>query len=168
MKGFIEEYGKIILVVCVILLMLAFSKAGLANQIGDSIVAVVNDLQTTSESYQSQAQLNKQVFDINYNLDGKLDYFSIPNIITYDVYINNKLVAKNYADYCIYDLPEGSSISIRNIRLKPGYKFLGYSIGESTIAANQLPKQQIGENNRIDIRSFYGTNTCLVWHFVTE
>lgn len=44
MKGFLEEYGLIIVVVAVILLMLAFAKSGLATQIQDAIKNTVSHL----------------------------------------------------------------------------------------------------------------------------
>lgn len=44
MKGFLEEYGLIIVVVAVILLMLAFAKSGLSTQIQDAIKNTVAHL----------------------------------------------------------------------------------------------------------------------------
>ena len=44
MKGFLEEYGLIIVVVAVILLMLLFAKTGLAKNIQDAITNTVNHL----------------------------------------------------------------------------------------------------------------------------
>ena len=46
MKGFLEEYGLIIVVVAVILLMLLFAKTGLAKNIQDAITNTVNHLLT--------------------------------------------------------------------------------------------------------------------------
>lgn len=46
MKGFLEEYGLIIVVVAVILLMLLFAKSGLARNIQDAITNTVNHLLT--------------------------------------------------------------------------------------------------------------------------
>lgn len=44
MKGFLEEYGLIIVVVAVILLMLLFAKTGLAKNIQLAITNTVNHL----------------------------------------------------------------------------------------------------------------------------
>ena len=44
MKGFLEEYGLIIVVVAVILLMLLFAKTGLAKNIQDAITNTVAHL----------------------------------------------------------------------------------------------------------------------------
>lgn len=46
MKGFLEEYGLIIVVVAVILLMLLFAKTGLATQIQEAIKKTVEHLLT--------------------------------------------------------------------------------------------------------------------------
>lgn len=44
MKGFLEEYGLIIVVVAVILLMLLFAKTGLAKNITNAITNTVDHL----------------------------------------------------------------------------------------------------------------------------
>ena len=56
MKGFLEEYGLIIVVVAVILLMLAFAKTGLAEKLKTSITSIVEQLLSTGESYLDGAQ----------------------------------------------------------------------------------------------------------------
>ena len=56
MKGFLEEYGLIIVVVAVILLMLAFAKTGLATKLQESITSIVEKLLSTGESYLPGAQ----------------------------------------------------------------------------------------------------------------
>lgn len=50
MKGFIQEYGNIIVVVAVILLMLLFGKTGFAKNIQDAILGSANHIVETGES----------------------------------------------------------------------------------------------------------------------
>lgn len=50
MKGFIQEYGNIIVVVAVILLMLLFGKTGFAKNIQDAILGSANHLVETGEN----------------------------------------------------------------------------------------------------------------------
>ena len=50
MKGFIQEYGNIIVVVAVILLMLLFGKTGYAKSIQDAILGSANHIVETGES----------------------------------------------------------------------------------------------------------------------
>ena len=50
MKGFIQEYGNIIVVVAVILLMLLFCKTGFAKNIQDAILGSANHIVETGES----------------------------------------------------------------------------------------------------------------------
>lgn len=50
MKGFLEEYGLIIVVVAVILLMLLFGKSGYAKSIQDAILGSANHIVETGES----------------------------------------------------------------------------------------------------------------------
>ena len=50
MKGFIQEYGNIIVVVAVILLMLLFGKTGFAKSIQDAILGSANHIVETGES----------------------------------------------------------------------------------------------------------------------
>lgn len=50
MKGFLEEYGLIIVVVAVILLMLLFGKSGFAKNIQDAILGSANHIVETGES----------------------------------------------------------------------------------------------------------------------
>lgn len=50
MKGFLEEYGLIIVVVAVILLMLLFSKSGYAKSIQDAILGSANHIVETGEN----------------------------------------------------------------------------------------------------------------------
>lgn len=50
MKGFLEEYGLIIVVVAVILLMLLFGKTGFAKNIQDAILGSANHIVETGES----------------------------------------------------------------------------------------------------------------------
>lgn len=50
MKGFLEEYGLIIVVVAVILLMLLFGKSGYAKSIQDAILGSTNHIVETGEN----------------------------------------------------------------------------------------------------------------------
>lgn len=50
MKGFLEEYGLIIVVVAVILLMLLFGKTGFAKNIQDAILGSTNHIVETGEN----------------------------------------------------------------------------------------------------------------------
>ena len=50
MKGFIQEYGNIIVVVAVVLLMLLFGKTGFAKNIQDAILGSANHIVETGES----------------------------------------------------------------------------------------------------------------------
>ena len=50
MKGFLEEYGLIIVVVAVILLMLLFGKTGYAKSIQDAILGSTNHIVETGEN----------------------------------------------------------------------------------------------------------------------
>lgn len=50
MKGFLEEYGLIIVVVAVILLMLLFGKSGYAKSIQDAILGSANHIVETGEN----------------------------------------------------------------------------------------------------------------------
>lgn len=50
MKGFIQEYGNIIVVVAVILLMLLFGKTGFAKNIQDAILGSANHIVETGEN----------------------------------------------------------------------------------------------------------------------
>lgn len=50
MKGFIQEYGNIIVVVAVILLMLLFGKSGYAKSIQDAILGSANHIVETGEN----------------------------------------------------------------------------------------------------------------------
>ena len=50
MKGFLQEYGNIIVVVAVILLMLLFGKTGFAKNIQDAILGSANHIVETGES----------------------------------------------------------------------------------------------------------------------
>ena len=50
MKGFIQEYGNIIVVVAVILLMLLFGKTGFAKSIQDAILGSANHIVETGKS----------------------------------------------------------------------------------------------------------------------
>ena len=128
MKGFLEEYGKIILVVCVILLMLTFSKAGLVNQIGDSINSVVTDLYQTSQSYVHAGKSN-QIIDINSMIDGVINAYSRKDVFTFDIYINDKQEGNDNGDF-YKAFEQDSKIVINDIKVNPNYKLIGYSIGE--------------------------------------
>lgn len=50
MKGFLEEYGLIIVVVAVILLMLLFGKSGYAKSIQDAILGSADHIVETGEN----------------------------------------------------------------------------------------------------------------------
>ena len=50
MKGFLEEYGLIIVVVAVILLMLLFGKTGYAKSIQDAILGSADHIVETGEN----------------------------------------------------------------------------------------------------------------------
>ena len=128
MKGFLEEYGKIILVVCVILLMLTFSKAGLVNQIGDSINSVITDLYQTSQSYLYAGKSN-QLIDINSVIDGVRNYHNRKDVFTFDIYINDKQEGNDIGDF-YKAFEQGSKIVINDIKVNPNYKLIGYSIGD--------------------------------------
>ena len=127
MKGFLEEYGKIILVVCVILLMLTFSKAGLANQIGDSINSVVTDLYQTSQSYLLHAGKSNQYIDMNSIIDGVRNLYPREDVFTFDIYINDKQEGNDIGDF-FKAFEQGSKIVINDIKVNPNYKLIGYSI----------------------------------------
>ena len=126
MKGFLEEYGKIILVVCVILLMLTFSKAGLTNQIGDSINSVVNDLHQASQSYVHAGKSN-QFIDINSVIDEVRNATAREDVFTFDIYINDKQEGNDIGDF-YRAVEQGSKIVINDIKVNPNYKLIGYSI----------------------------------------
>ena len=126
MKGFLEEYGKIILCVAVILLMLAFSKSGLANQIGDSINSVVTDLYQTSQSYVHAGKGN-QYIDMNSMIDGVRNAHTRKDVFTFDIYINDKQEGNDIGDF-YKAFEQGSKIVINDIKVNPNYKLIGYSI----------------------------------------
>lgn len=50
MKGFLQEYGNIIVVVAVILLTLLFGKTGYAKSIPDAILGSANHIVETGEN----------------------------------------------------------------------------------------------------------------------
>ena len=62
MKGFIEEYGLIILIVVVILVMLTCSKIGFAGPLGDNINAIIDDLFKTGNSYVKDAKQTEKAY----------------------------------------------------------------------------------------------------------
>lgn len=62
MKGFLEEYGLIIVVVAVILLMLLFAKTGLVENIKNAITSSVNDLLTEGNNVTRAAAAKGFIF----------------------------------------------------------------------------------------------------------
>ena len=157
MKGFLEEYGKIILVVCVILLMLTFSKAGLAKQIGDSINSVVTDLYQTSQSYVHAGKSN-QYIDINSVVDG-VNYYSKRDVFTFDIYINDKQEGNDIPDF-YKKFEQGSKIVLNDIKVNTNYKLIGYSIGAN---GNMI---QLESNPKIIISSKTNDTQTDIWlHF---
>ena len=163
MKGFLEEYGKIILVVCVILLMLTFSKTGLAKQMGDSIVAVVNDLHTTSESYVLPAQ-DIMYIDVNGVVNNEIIAHMEPDVITFDVYINGKQESNNYSDFW-RRYPQGSTIKINDFNVNSQYKLFGYSI--NTCAKDKIIP--LNTTDEINLTSFTNNeDTKIYLHLETK
>lgn len=68
MKGFLEEYGLIIVVVAVILLMLLFGKSGYAKSIQDAILGSANHIVETGENITKDSEVKST--DI-LNIEGK-------------------------------------------------------------------------------------------------
>lgn len=64
MKGFLEEYGLIIVVVAVILLMLLFGKSGYAKSIQDAILGSANHIVETGENIVSKQVKASDTIDI--------------------------------------------------------------------------------------------------------
>lgn len=63
MKGFLEEYGIIIVVVAVILLMLLFGKTGYAKSIQDAILGSANHIVETGENI-TKKEINVKTGDV--------------------------------------------------------------------------------------------------------
>ena len=63
MKGFLEEYGLIIVVVAVILLMLLFGKSGYAKNIQDAILGSANHIVETGENI-TKKEINVKTGDV--------------------------------------------------------------------------------------------------------
>lgn len=78
MKGFLQEYGNIIVVVAVILLMLLFGKTGYAKSIQDAILGSANHIVDTGENI-TKKEINIKTGDVlmiegnNYIVLEKLD-----------------------------------------------------------------------------------------------
>lgn len=71
----------------------------------------------------AQWEINKYTFDINGELDGVV----LPNTkgyATFDLYVNRTKVVDDAGDY-LEDLDYNTIYDIRDIRTKPGFKFLG-------------------------------------------
>ena len=58
MKGFLEEYGLIIVVICVILLMLAFSQGALFTKIKEGLTDSVSRLAEMANKAVTKAESN--------------------------------------------------------------------------------------------------------------
>ena len=68
--------------------------------------------------------------DLNAYLDGKYENKS-HKYGTCDVYINDKLISKNVADFCIV-YPQGTKYEIKNIRGTKGHTYIGMYANQST------------------------------------
>ena len=124
MKGFIQEYGNIIVVVAVILLMLLFGKTGFAKSIQDAILGSANHIVETGKSV-----TDKETGDI-LEIEGKK-------------YIVMSKKAKD-----TYLVISGESIG--NIQFQPNQDSSGnyYDIGKYN--GNDLPnKRYDGQNSNV-------------------
>lgn len=117
MKGFIQEYGNIIVVVAVILLMLLFGKTGFAKNIQDAILGSANHIVETGESV-----TDKEPGDI-LEIEGK------------------KYIVMSKKDKDTYLVISGENIG--NIQYQPNINFDGsYKIGVYETADEKRPDGQ--------------------------
>lgn len=124
MKGFIQEYGNIIVVVAVILLMLLFGKTGFAKNIQDAILGSANHIVETGESV-----TDKEPGDI-LEIEGK------------------KYIVMSKKDKDTYLVISGESIG--NIQFQPNQDSSGnyYDIGKWN--ENDLPNNRHdGQNSSV-------------------
>lgn len=124
MKGFLEEYGLIIVVVAVILLMLLFGKTGFAKNIQDAILGSANHIVETGESV-----TDKEPGDI-LEIGGK------------------KYIVVAQTENDTYELISGESIG--NIQFQPNQDSSGnyYDIGKWN--ENDLPNNRHdGQNSNV-------------------
>ena len=67
------------------------------------------------------------VYDVNFNLNGE-NVPNLNNIGSFDVYMNNKLVADDVTDYCVPH-PKGTTFEVKDIKVKDGYQYDGVHYG---------------------------------------
>ena len=94
MKGFIQEYGNIIVVVAVILLMLLFGKTGFAKNIQDAILGSANHIVDTGENVTKGLEVKSgDVLTVEGNRYIVMEQFSSSNFL---VVTTNSLGIKAY------------------------------------------------------------------------
>lgn len=73
-------------------------------------------------------------FNIVYNNNKLCNTEEITPYLSFDVYVDGKLVAENVPDYC-GSIPYGSTYEFKNFRMKPGYVFADTGDLKGTIGA---------------------------------